>query len=793
MTRKFLGFRLLASATALIMLASCSDDGSSGSNNAEDTLPVVPGDDPSGDVSEEPTEPEEPEENIADQPITEEDLKDDGTSSVTTLTVDVSGVAELGPFAEGATVSLSAVDVKTMALSGTPLNAQTLNNVGSYKVSGDISSAVASVEVNGPYLNYTTEENVSTSGIKALTDLRERKTVNVNVLTRLEYDRVQYLVSQMGLSFTAAKIRAEKEVLAALGLKQDSTLFEDISLYGQGQAAANLLAATIVLINERSAEETDAFLSAIAADIATDGTWDDAQLKATLGDDAYFLSVGHPNSVLSDLNGGAQIEYYDVWVGHIWMEQYGLGNCGKTNQNQVKSNANALSTNASVQFVCQDTLWSVATESILTNLAVSALFGECNENNAGVMKANAEGTYFVCRKSSWKEASAEDLVNMKITESKGVCSAANDGSLVDYESNYYMCISNFWSKTKNVPVDYSKGRAMNKRLGRGINMGNAWESTGNGATADCGWSNCIEDNYFKIVKDAGFNSVRIPVRWNQDASTSAPYTLDAGRLSGVKKDIDLALAQGLAVIVNFHHYTTLNDAAGAYSSNKSKYESEKARFLGMWEQVAKEMNAYPDSLLVLEIFNEPHDMKPEQVNDIMNSAYEVIRKNAPGKTIMFEAGAYSKFGQIEKLNLPADGNIIVSGHYYEPYTFTHQGHGYDCNNSLSDATVASIDGAFKGYAASIAEYFPDIKGGSVPMNMGEFGVSGQHGSSCGGNGVSDELRAKWTDAAIAAAEKYGMSWHYWGFVGVGGFEAYDKNAGQWYSELLQVFTKYTSK
>ena len=94
---------------------------------------------------------------------------------------------------------------------------------------------------------------------------------------------------------------------------------------------------------------------------------------------------------------------------------------------------------------------------------------------------------------------------------------------------------------------------------------------------------------------------------------------------------------------------------------------------------------------------------------------------------------------------------------------------------------------------AIAEYFPDIKGGSVPMNMGEFGVSGQHGSSCGGNGVSDDLRAKWTDAAIAAAEKYGMSWHYWGFVGVGGFEAYDKGAGQWYSELLQVFTKYTSK
>ena len=75
------------------------------------------------------------------------------------------------------------------------------------------------------------------------------------------------------------------------------------------------------------------------------------------------------------------------------------------------------------------------------------------------------------------------------------------------------------------------------------------------------------------------------------------------------------------------------------------------------------------------------------------------------------------------------------------------------------------------------------------MNMGEFGVSGKYGS-CGGNGPSDADRAKWTDAVIKAAESYGMSWQYWGLVGVGGFEAYNKNSNQWYTELLDVFKKY---
>lgn len=805
MNRTFFGLSLAASF-ALAMLTSCSDDGSSSGTQTEEVSDLTPMDTNPGSQTGEQGEnageagngaalndPDEPEENIADQPITEEDLKDDGTASVTSLNVDISGVAEFGPFADGASVTVKSVDVSTMTESGTSLTAKVAGNLGAYKASGSISSAVASVEVKGGYLNFTLDEASQTAtGLKALSDLRERNKVNVNVLTRLEYDRVQYLVSNLGLSFTAAKTRAEKEVLAALGFKQDSTMFEDISLYDRTRGGAYLLAITTIVMTDRSASDADADIAAIAADIAVDGTWDDDALKASLADKAFSLDTKTPVIILSEKNGDVKLENFSGWVNYFWAAQYGLGFCGENNQDQLKPNSNSYSVNASFQFICRDSAWMKASDILLEHLAATELFGPCSESNVGAMNANAEGKYYICKKNTWLAAGAADIENMKVAESKGACNSAKEGALEQYESNYYICISNSWQRTKNVPIDYSKGAKMNKRLGRGINLGNAWESTGNGATADCGWSNCIQDNYFKIVKDAGFNSVRLPVRWNQDASNSSPYTLNSGRLSGVKADIDLALAQGLAVIVNFHHYTTLNDAAAKYASDKNSYESEKKRFLGMWEQVAKEMNSYPDSLLVLEIFNEPHDMKNEQVNDLMSSAYEVIRKNAPGKTIMFEGNAYSKFAQIRNLDLPADGNIIVSGHYYESYAFTHQGHGYDCNNNLSDNVLSAIPRDFKSYVDSASFYYPDVNGGHVPMNMGEFGVSGQHGSSCGGSGVSDDLRAKWTDAVIGAAEKYGMSWQYWGFVGVGGFEAYDKNAGKWYPELLQVFNKYTS-
>ena len=114
------------------------------------------------------------------------------------------------------------------------------------------------------------------------------------------------------------------------------------------------------------------------------------------------------------------------------------------------------------------------------------------------------------------------------------------------------------NKSTAVPVDYTAGRTMNKILGRGINLGNSWDSDGND---DSGWGNPIRDTDFAIIKAAGFNSVRIPVRW-QNGSDYTNHTVNPDRLAGVLEDIRLAIANGLAVVVNFHHYTDLNCAGG---------------------------------------------------------------------------------------------------------------------------------------------------------------------------------------------------------------------------------------
>ncbi len=381
---------------------------------------------------------------------------------------------------------------------------------------------------------------------------------------------------------------------------------------------------------------------------------------------------------------------------------------------------------------------------------------------------------------------------------------------------------NSGSSTAAVAVDYSAGRAMNKRLGKGINLGNAWDGASywtcgtlkdayeNGDEAyiplvaedasdyenlpfkrynfgckdrlDSSWSNPISDDYFQLVKNAGFNSVRIPVRWQHNSN---PETHEASpeRIAGVKDDVKRAIDAGLAVVVSFHWYHELMFAGNHAATMPELYEEEKIHFASIWKQVAQEFDSFPDSMLVWDILNEPTFKDVNVLNEVMTLGYETLR-SVTKKTIMFESYHAAKFADIEALKLPQDGNIIYSGHYYEPYGYTHQGQGYGCKGDDAYAMTASSD--FKNYVSLVKKLYPDKVSGHVPMNMGEFGVNSQFGS-CGSKGPSDKYRAMWTKYTINAAEPYDISWHYWGLTGVGGFDAYDRSTGTWYPGMLEAF------
>src|SRR4051794_30150252 len=75
-------------------------------------------------------------------------------------------------------------------------------------------------------------------------------------------------------------------------------------------------------------------------------------------------------------------------------------------------------------------------------------------------------------------------------------------------------------------------------IGKCVNMGNHLEPPTEG-----GWGGrAIADDDFAIIKAAGFDSIRLPVRWSSHAQASAPYTIDPVFMARVKHLVGLAEA-----------------------------------------------------------------------------------------------------------------------------------------------------------------------------------------------------------------------------------------------------------
>lgn len=110
--------------------------------------------------------------------------------------------------------------------------------------------------------------------------------------------------------------------------------------------------------------------------------------------------------------------------------------------------------------------------------------------------------------------------------------------------------------------------ALNQRLGRGVNLGNALEANSEGE-----WGMVLQEDYFRLIAEAGFTSIRVPIRWRAHAAPQALYTIDAQFLQRVDWVIQQALANHLFVTLDMHHYEEMMQDP----------DGHRARFLGIWQ------------------------------------------------------------------------------------------------------------------------------------------------------------------------------------------------------------------
>jgi len=171
----------------------------------------------------------------------------------------LTGVAQKGPLVDGhgfvrevdcETLRPTSYDAESgyfsVVIEDGVINVENLNMV----------SPCAEIGVWGYYLDeHTGEKSKKEVNLHAFANLENRSTVNVNVFTQLESDRIRYLVDEKKMPVAEARALAKKEILALFDIKDDIGDFVDLNVLKSGEGNAALLAASVLLTAQTDPEK----------------------------------------------------------------------------------------------------------------------------------------------------------------------------------------------------------------------------------------------------------------------------------------------------------------------------------------------------------------------------------------------------------------------------------------------------------------------------------------------------------------------------------------------------------
>ena len=223
-------------------------------------------------------------------------------SVVDTIHYDqVKGYVQKGPFLNGTALQLSELR-GDLSPTGKVFSGQLLDNQGTFAIRNvDLASQYVQLRADGFYFNEVTNDNSSAQlTLYALSDLRQRSALNVNLLSTLERSRAEYLIMQ-GVPFAEAKSQAHHEILDVFEMDAEQiTNSESLDITLPGEDNAKLLALSLILQGYLDVSELSELVANINTDLREDGQLDSERLGSALINNAMALPLADIRKHLQD-------------------------------------------------------------------------------------------------------------------------------------------------------------------------------------------------------------------------------------------------------------------------------------------------------------------------------------------------------------------------------------------------------------------------------------------------------------------------------------------------------------
>lgn len=301
--------------------------------------------------------------------------------------------------------------------------------------------------------------------------------------------------------------------------------------------------------------------------------------------------------------------------------------------------------------------------------------------------------------------------------------------------------------------------ALLEKIDIGWNLGNTLDSysgtelgKNEGLSSETAWGNPkATQEMIDLVKDSGFNAVRVPVTWYNHMDSD--YVIDKEWMDRVQEVVDYVVNNDMYCIINVHHDTGAN---GWLRASDTNLEEDKAMFAAIWTQIGARFADYDEHLL-FEGFNEilndanewvsPDSRAVEIVNELNQLFVDTVRASGGnnGERILivntYCAGGNSQVTKDFVLPTdPAKDSLVVEAHIYQPYDFTAEEFP-----EVTKWSKESVDSYLKNMYVSFVQ-----KG--IPVIVGEFGCVDKDNAGA---------RQAWAKYYVETCRDYGIKCFWW--------------------------------
>ena len=436
---------------------------------------------------------------------------DASSSSQKTAVRTIHGFAQRTPFVDSSVVQLTALDESTLEPIGETFTGIVDGGFSRYSVKVDsLKSRYVLISVTGKIVSYynslPTDEGYT---LYAITDLDSRDSVNINMMTYLEFERVRKLVRDDKLSFAEAKKRAEKELFEIFHITMEKSndvyVAEDWSLFGDSLGDQALMGLTVVFNGYK-----DSTVNAFRDDFAKNGKMVNDSVVYRLAKSAFnsgvvrisgdiylspdlnrfrssfnrWKSIYGTSFDMSSVAYHGMIPEFEEVVEKFWRSEFGLEKCDKERLGTVGK------TRYDDYYTCaQDFLVGAVTNSeyywrVANSLEANSYGSQCDSTDYFITPGSVDSSLIVCDLGSWRYA-------LDVEKQVGLCTSEKESSLEDTDKYGYVCMSNKWEVFTDTLEDERDGKryAYSKAAGLYWMIDDLGDTTFTWAEAQCpeGW------------------------------------------------------------------------------------------------------------------------------------------------------------------------------------------------------------------------------------------------------------------------------------------------------------------